>query len=392
MFQRVREPGHEPVAIRRRVMGLVVSRRILRWIVEVVLTERGGGLAKLAAWGILVAGGAILWMTVLRNSWPVLDIAAPLSLHALAATIVAAVSLMLRRGRLLFLAGALGGVLVTPSLLTLDVREQPGLSRLHWQAVSGIPGYGEADGTRVLRVLALNAFHKNERPGVLVDYLSRADADVVVLSEFGPEKAALLGRLKKAYPFQVSCAEKWACSQVLLSRQPFSRSGTVMPGLQSPPLVWAEFRMGDGTGGGAAGPMVTVIGTHIYRPSRRYDWHRAQLAGLAKRLRAIDGAVVVAGDFNMTRLSASYAEFLDETGMVAPERELASWPAWPQAMPLPQVQIDHLFTSADLEVLEQRIGAPVGSDHLPLWSAIRLPQKATVLAGRPQSDAGASVP
>ncbi|MFN3867797.1 MAG: endonuclease/exonuclease/phosphatase family protein [Hyphomicrobiaceae bacterium] len=362
-------------------------RRLVRSIVGFVLAERGRGLATLLAWITLVVGGAVLWMTVLRHIWPVLDIAAPLARHAFAASLIAGVTLLLQRGRLMFLGGALGGVLVTPSLMTLDAREQPGVTRLNWQAVNGVPGARERDGARVLRVLAINTFHNNDRTDALLAYVSRADADVVVLSEFGPEKVELLDRLRRAYPFQVSCAHEWACSQVLLSRHPFNRSGTVMPGLSSPPLVWAEFRTSDGEDGGVAGPMVTVVGTHIYRPSRRHDWHRAQLEGLAQRLRSLDGAVIVAGDFNMTRLSASYTEFLEGSGLIAPQRELASWPAWPPAMPLPQVQIDHLFTSPDIEVLEQRIGTPVGSDHLPLWSALRLPKTTTVMADRPSAGA-----
>ena len=36
-----------------------------------------------------------------------------------------------------------------------------------------------------------------------------------------------------------------------------------------------------------------------------------------------------------------------------------------------------LYTS----VVDQRVGRPVGSDHLPLWSAIRLPAKPTIMAG-----------
>lgn len=348
-------------------------RRLRDRMVSAGLSKRGGSLAGGLSWVLLALSGTVLWMTALRDMWPLLDVVSPLAVHALAIAIVASGTLLLKRGRLLFLAGSLGAMLLVPTLLTLDARERPGMSPAIWHHAVASPGLIQP----ALKVLSINTFHNNQAPEKLWRYLARADADVVVLSEFGPSKSALLERLKRAYPYQVSCADRWPCAQVLLSRQRFERSGFVMPSLKSPPLVWAEFRSA-----GVKGSKVTVIGTHIYRPSRRFDWHRAQLAGLAERLRRMDGGVIIAGDFNMTRLSASFEDFLAESGLVAGDRELPGWPAWPSVMPLPQVQIDHLFVSRDLAVVDQRIGTPVGSDHLPLWSAVRLPDKATIMAGR----------
>lgn len=342
----------------------------MSWLRSLVNAGRGGRVAGALAWVMLLAGGAVLWMTVLRDIWPALDMAAPLAVHALAATLIAALTLLLRTGRMMFLASSLGVVAITPSILMIDARERPGEERLPWHR-----NVANRDTPRVLRLLAINSWHSNSSPEQLAGYVARADADVVLLSEFGPDKAALLAKLERKYPYQASCAEAWACSQVLLARERFDRSGVRMPSLTSPPMVWAEFR-----GGGPKGSKVTVIGTHIYRPRKRHDWHQAQLAGLAGFVRGIDGEVIVAGDFNMTRLSASFDEFVSASGLAAPSRVLASWPAWPTPMPLPQVQIDHVFVSPRLTVIDQRVGRPVGSDHLPLWSAIRLPDRPTIMA------------
>lgn len=356
----------------RCVAGCSALGRIER----LVNSKRGGRLAALLAWVMLLGGGAVLWMTALRDVWPMLDMVAPLSLHALAVTLIAAATLLLRSGRMMFMASSLGVVAITPSLLMFDARERPGEERLPWHRTAA-----SSDQPPVLRVLAINAWHSNSAPDRLAGYIARADADIVLLSEFGPDKSALLQRLQRKYPHQASCAQAWSCSQVLLSRERFLRSGVRMPTLTNPPMVWAEF------GGGASGAKVTVIGTHIYRPSKRHDWHQAQLDGLARFVRGLDGEVIVAGDFNMTRLSASFDAFIDATGLKAPSRVLASWPAWPTPMPLPQVQIDHIFVSSQLGIVDQRIGRPVGSDHLPLWTAIRLPQRATIMAGEPAEPA-----
>ena len=76
-----------------------------------------------------------------------------------------------------------------------------------------------------LTVLALNTWHRHGDVRRLERYLATAPADVVVLSEFGPDKRSLLAKLKAAYPFQVDCAEQWPCSLALLSRLPLEAAG-----------------------------------------------------------------------------------------------------------------------------------------------------------------------
>lgn len=323
------------------------------------------------AWLMLLGAGLIIWGIALRGLFPLFDIVSPLGPHALAAAAFGAIALMLSRWRTFFLLSALGAILVTPSLLSLVALEEPGERRQPWHdAVAGV-----RDTVPQLRVLSINTWHSNgDLPG-LARYIVGADADVVVLAEFGPNKQALLSQLKAAYPYQVSCAAVWACSQALLSRMPFVRSGARLPTLSNPPIVWAQFHVGT-----VDVAKLTVIGTHIYRPSRRYDWHLAQLAGLASHVRKTDGSVIVAGDFNMTRMSQSFDDFTYASGLDTPERLLASWPAWP--VPLPQFQLDYVFVSHDLEVLDQRLGHMVGSDHLPLWTSVRLPQRASIMAQR----------
>ena len=321
------------------------------------------------AWLILIASGLVIWGIMLRALFPPLDILSPLGPHAFATGAAAAIALMLSRWRSFFLISALGAILVTPSLLSLVALEEPGEQRQPWHdALAGV-----RDTVPQLRVLSINTWHSNTNLPGLARYLASADADVVVLSEFGPNKQPLLEQLRTVYPHQVSCAAIWACSQVLLSRIPFVRSGTRRPTLSNPPMVWAQFHVGT-----VDVAKLTVIGTHIYRPSRRRDWHLAQLAGLAAYVRKTEGSVIVAGDFNMTRMSQSFDDFTFASGLETPGRLLASWPAWP--VPLPQFQLDYVFVSSDLGILDQRLGHMVGSDHLPLWTSVRLPEHASIMA------------
>ncbi|MCB1503978.1 MAG: endonuclease/exonuclease/phosphatase family protein [Hyphomicrobiaceae bacterium] len=329
--------------------------------------DERSGLA--VSWILLLVSGAILLAIVIRGWWPSLDILSPLGPHAFAVAAVASIGVMLGRWRPFFLISSLGFIVLVPSLLSLDSFDAHGRRFMPWHGAAA----GAHDSAPQLRVLAINTWHDNGNLERLTQYIATADADVVVMSEFGPNKLAMLEALRPAYPYQASCAKVWACSQVLLSRVPFDRSGTRLPTLKNPPIVWAEFRVGT-----VDAAKVTVVGTHIYRPSRRLDWHLAQLAGLADMVRKIDGAVIVAGDFNMTRMSQSFDDFTYASGLASPERLLASWPAWP--FPLPQFQLDYVFVSKDLKVVDQRLGHSIGSDHLPLWSTIRMPVQPSIMA------------
>ena len=331
----------------------------------------GDRLGLILAWFMLLGAGLVIWGILLRGLYAPLDILSPLGPHAFAVAAAAAIALMLSQWRSFFLISSLGAILVMPSTLSLVALEEPGERRQPWHdALTGV-----RDTVPQMRILSINTWHSNDKLDGLVRYIAGADADVVVLAEFGPNKQGLLSQLKSAYPYQVSCAEIWACSQVLLSRLPFVRSVKRMTTQANPPKEWAQFHIGT-----VDVAKLTVIGTHIYRPSRRHDWHMAQLVGLASHVRKTEGSVVVAGDFNMTRMSQSFDDFTFASGLDTPGRLLASWPAWP--VPLPQFQLDYVFVSQDLDILDQRLGHMVGSDHLPLWTSVRLPQRASVMAQR----------
>jgi len=317
----------------------------------------------------------VLGLVMLRDAWPPLDTLSPLAGHALALSVVAIAALVARRlaGIVLVAGIAMTGIInAAPALINPDGH----LASIG--AMRRLVATGPEGGTG-LRVLQLNAWNSNRDIAKLMRYLESSDADIVVLSEFGPSKQELIGRLSRSYPFIAGCVEYRPCSQLLLSRRPFAASGARAPDARHPPLVWARFE------GAIGAPDVTVLGTHIYRPSRSHLLHRRQLEGLAGFLAGIDGEVIVVGDFNMTTWSLSYAAFLAQSGLVAARLNLPTWPAWP--LTLPQFQIDHMFVSSGLAIRSQRVGPYVGSDHLPLLSVVRVPEHLPVLAERRKQDA-----
>ena len=180
-----------------------------------------------------------------------------------------------------------------------------------------------------------------------------------MLSEFGPDKRPLLANLEAAYPFQVDCAE-WACSLALLSRLPLEASGVGRIAADQPAFVWARL-----------GGSLTIIGTHLHRPSRDPWLHERQVAALAQFVRRIDGPLMLAGDLNTSPWSNAFRKLGPRPDSRPPAMLMPSWPAWPLA--LPQVALDHIFVSPDLAVAAAGTGPAVGSDHLPVWAQLERP-------------------
>ena len=308
---------------------------------------------------LLVLAAAILGLVlVVSNGFTALaDVIAPLTGHLMGLGLAASLAVLFAHRRLLILTAGMA--------LTIGLHGWLGLARC-CRAPLAVAQSGPIQAGPIkaaahasahnLTVLALNTWHSLGDPRRLEQYLATAPADVVVLSEFGPDKRPLLRNLAAAYPFQVDCAE-WACSLALLSRLPFEAAGVARIAFDQPAFVWARL-----------GGSLTIIGTHLYRPSRDPWLHERQMSALAQFVRRIDSPLILAGDLNTSPWSNAFRTFRAATGLSPAAKLMPSWPAWPLA--LPQVALDHIFVSSDLAVAAAGTGPAVGSDHLPVWAQL----------------------
>jgi endonuclease/exonuclease/phosphatase (EEP) superfamily protein YafD len=314
---------------------------------------------RFLAFATIIFADIALLFVMLGRFWPAPDIFSPLAIHCFAIAIVAAVALLMKRGEIAVLTLGTVAVVAGHAWLGLSgdksfntASRGPGIENL--QPVS-------ADGA--LRVISINTWHKLRDSTALHDYLVRERADVVVMTEMGPDKLRLLDELKSAYPYQVHCAETWVCSMALISRYPISDSGAARVAVEQPPLVWARVKAMD--------TQVMVVGTHLHRPSRNPWLHEKQVTNLIQFISLINGPTVLAGDFNTAPWAMSFKRLMLEAWMFPALQLKPTWPAWPVA--LPQVALDHVLVSADLTITRSGTGPAVGSDHLPVWAEIKLP-------------------
>ncbi len=299
-----------------------------------------------AAWLVVFAALFSLAVVLACGVSPVVDVLSPLLGHGVIMAISAALASKLGARLCAGLAGGAIAALLLHSALTLSPAPSVAATR-----------------AGALRVIALNTWHQQHDVAAMTRYLQAANADVVVLSELSSEKQAMLDMLRATYPHQISCAQHWPCSMALLSRFPISHASAERHDLDIPPLVRARIVAPQ-----TDAPEITVIGTHIHRPSRNPWRHLRQLDALARIVRGVAGPVIVAGDFNSGPWSHGFQTFLRRSGLTRHALLTPTWPAWP--IRLPQVALDHVLVSGDLEVSRGGTGPTVGSDHLPVWADV----------------------
>ncbi len=183
------------------------------------------------------------------------------------------------------------------------------------------------------------------RPGILRDILD-SGADFVTLEEISDANMEIVRGLGETYPSLVICqATPWE-RVAALSRYPVIAGSPTCLGNQGAAAM--QVRSPDGP--------VWLVALHLHWP-----WPRPQsrqVARLAPALQALDGPVLLGGDFNMVPWSQTMREIQKATGSRRAGAVLFTFrhPRYPLWLP-----IDHILVPGGRGWLETR--PFLGSDH-----------------------------
>ena len=196
-----------------------------------------------------------------------------------------------------------------------------------------------------------NLLYSNSDRAALVQDIRASDADVLTLQEVGRRNDVFLTMLLPDYPHQHLCRFAGWSGVAVLSKRPFV----------SPPQCSAL------TGVAAAqvdhdGRRVWVASVHLPWP---YPYLQDQSARAAVQLlERLDGAVVVAGDFNSFPWSSSVraismAARARSAGPLRPTFDLGGVPLF----------LDHVYAPGGGQVTYRRL---LGSDHLGVLARVHV--------------------
>jgi endonuclease/exonuclease/phosphatase (EEP) superfamily protein YafD len=210
-------------------------------------------------------------------------------------------------------------------------------------------------GSAQLRIVVFNLSIRSGRTDEMVRFLAQLRADAAVLLEVGPQWREPLASLRSVYPHQLVHSRDDPFGIALLSAHPCAPCDEIQEeGV--PPALLGRLALGRGH--------LWIAGVHAVPPFNG-EWTRERdgyLRGMSRRLAALAGPRVLAGDFNTTPWTSGYRELL-AADLHDGNRALASWPAF---LPFPVVPIDHVLVSKELRVVSKRRGLPLGSDHYPI--------------------------
>jgi len=214
-------------------------------------------------------------------------------------------------------------------------------------------------GTRseTFKLMSFNILMTNfEQAEAVRDLILSSGADVVNIMEGGPLQAHLQA-LSAIYPHRLGCGEMTKqCDLMMLSKLPLAdRTIVSLSELFEERMMLAKIALN--------GQPLHIAAIHTTKPY--FDaFQTYELRNAARVLSAMDGPLILSGDFNASTLAPNVRAFLKATGLRTAEREPATWPT--QAGRL-GIAIDHVFVRPPFAISSlERLPDALGSNHYGL--------------------------
>lgn len=209
-----------------------------------------------------------------------------------------------------------------------------------------------------LRIAFVNILRINREHSRLIDWVRANKPDLLVVCEAEHSWPAALTELNADFYFATT---EPVGDIVIYSRWPLGEVRGMVQGFANGATTEI---------GGLPGPL-TLVALHNAVPSRRHQIrnHHAFLETIGTRVAALEGGVIVLGDFNATPWSRPMRRFVRRTGLAYGRgARRGSFPAgWPTWLALP---IDLILARGGWRVIEQRPLRPIGSDHRPMLADV----------------------
>ena len=238
-----------------------------------------------------------------------------------------------------------------------------------------------AAGGTVIKVMTHNVFGLNYDMARVARVIAAEQPDIVALQEYFPEQTKLDGLLKPTYPYSARCQGGKRANIALYSKLPFDRE---MPagdcpddayGTQRTAHIIAGFTLSDGT-------HFSVMTTHMDWPFP-IERQAQEFESAETSIKAVQGALIVVGDFNSTPWSYAMKGFERDSGLKRETHAVITYPLALTVPPrisrsgllrtLPFLPLDQVFQRGVI-VSELHAAAPTGSDHLPVVFSFSVPK------------------
>jgi vancomycin resistance protein VanJ len=249
-----------------------------------------------------------------------------------------------------------------------------------------IPPLGRPAEGAHLRVMTINQLYTNDRVADLVAAIRMQGADVVAIQELSEPMAEAAGRqLRDVYPYQFLTTGTEDYGLGILSRYPLRMPARTRGFVGQRMIVDMD------------GAAITMLNIHLNAPQvetrrlRRFrrvkmvlDYDTSQRAyefsGLLREIDAVDGPLVVTGDFNTSDREPPYAELAARLHDAYRETAWGFGFTFPNdqrlarlTVPFPLVRIDYIWSRSGVTPAAARVVCDSGgSDHCAVVADLRV--------------------
>ncbi|WP_313616516.1 endonuclease/exonuclease/phosphatase family protein [Agrobacterium sp.] len=216
---------------------------------------------------------------------------------------------------------------------------------------------GEAVTGHPFKLISFNVLGDNYVNGArIADFIARSGADVVYVMEGAP-LAPYLARIAEAYPHRIGCmVATETCDLLVFSKYPLEDARFVtLSDLRRDRMAVAKVTAADTT--------INLVALHVTKPYFD-DYHEEELHVASRIMRALQGPLIVGGDFNSSAIAPDMRRFQQRNNLHVSNFEPATWPIEAGHFGIP---IDHVFSRMPATMTSlTRLPDAMGSNHYGL--------------------------
>ena len=215
--------------------------------------------------------------------------------------------------------------------------------------------------------LASNVLMENDRHNLVRDLIRQANPDTLLLMETDQRWLDGVKPALEGYRTILTLPKHDYYGLIFATRLEVVKAEIVYLTQDETPSVFAELRT-------PSGRLFHFVGLHPQPPVPGVDTEErdAQVLYAARFARRADVPMVTMGDFNdaawahSSRLFKHYGRYLD------PRRGRGLYASFHAKNPLVRCDIDQLFVTEEIGMVDFRLGPKIGSDHFPVLARIRI--------------------
>ena len=204
-----------------------------------------------------------------------------------------------------------------------------------------------------------NSHHKR-----CLDFIKNSQSDIIVLQEVTLETEAVISSFKNIFPYQYGSGHSHV--MVIAKYELEFINYLQWPGKFNQRALHLTLKLDE--------KLINLIAIHLQvtRSWREIALRNEQIENLSKAIMNMQGEVILVGDFN-ANIGSRVLDVIRHKLHLNHNNSLWKFkPTWPTKVGLFGLQLDHIFTSSKVLLLEQQVGPHLESDHKPLTGLLSI--------------------